>query len=243
MANLITAELGKTLKKLRLSQSKTQRAVAGKLGLSRSTFADYENGKSEPNMKNLVKIADYYGISLDRLVRGKSSLDSNFPNVLTVSVDAGGNELIEFVPVKASAGYLHGYSDPDFVQDLYRFSIPKLGTGTYRAFEITGDSMNPEPSGSIVIAKYISDLNSIKIKEKYIVVVRDQGILYKRLHSFNSKTIILSSDNKLYPQLMIRKNDLIELWEFCACINYEDLHYEELLEDFNHKVDSGQSHF
>jgi hypothetical protein len=59
--------------------------------------------------------------------------------------------------VKASAGYINGYSDPEFVRELPKFHLPMLQGGTFRAFEIKGDSMLPIHPGSIIVGEYVDD--------------------------------------------------------------------------------------
>ncbi len=62
------------------------------------------------------------------------------------------------MPVKAAAGYLAGYADPEFLDELKTFTLPMLAPGNYRAFEIVGDSMLPTPSGSVIVGEKIDDL-------------------------------------------------------------------------------------
>ena len=62
-----------------------------------------------------------------------------------------------FVPVKAAAGYLAGYADPEFIDELNTFTLPMLAPGKYRAFEIVGDSMLPTQSGSVIVGERVGD--------------------------------------------------------------------------------------
>ena len=58
--------------------------------------------------------------------------------------DEEDRENIELIPQKASAGYLNGYADPEYIREQPRFRLPFLpSNATYRAFEISGDSMLP----------------------------------------------------------------------------------------------------
>jgi len=41
--------------------------LAGKIGIKRNSYSDWENGKCKPNYGKLEKIADYFGVSLDWL--------------------------------------------------------------------------------------------------------------------------------------------------------------------------------
>ncbi|MFS0766071.1 helix-turn-helix domain-containing protein [Peribacillus phoenicis] len=58
--------IGSKLKKLR--GKRTQEEVALKIGVSRARYSHYENGRSEPDMEILQKMADYFGVSTDYLL-------------------------------------------------------------------------------------------------------------------------------------------------------------------------------
>ena len=56
------------MKKIRESLQLTQVKVANDLKLSRQVYNFYENGKRNPDMQTLIKIADYYGVSINYLL-------------------------------------------------------------------------------------------------------------------------------------------------------------------------------
>ncbi len=58
----------KLLRKLRKSKKLTQANVASALKIGRSTYTKYESGKSKPVSEMLIKIADYFGVSVDYLL-------------------------------------------------------------------------------------------------------------------------------------------------------------------------------
>ena len=60
-------DLGKKLKELRISYNLTQADLAVKLCVSRVNYTRYENGKVRPDYETLIKIADFYDVSLDDL--------------------------------------------------------------------------------------------------------------------------------------------------------------------------------
>ena len=47
----------------------TQKELAAKLGISPTTLAGYENAGKDPKIATLIKLADFYGVSVDNLVR------------------------------------------------------------------------------------------------------------------------------------------------------------------------------
>ena len=48
--------------------SKKQREVAEYLGINLRTYQNYEGGRSEPSIAQLIKLADFFMVSLDELV-------------------------------------------------------------------------------------------------------------------------------------------------------------------------------
>lgn len=73
---------------LRERQGKTQEAVAEACNISRVTLARYENGTREPVAKNVSKLAQYYGVTVDYLL-GRESHRPGWVKVETVATDAG----------------------------------------------------------------------------------------------------------------------------------------------------------
>jgi phage repressor protein C with HTH and peptisase S24 domain len=118
--------------------------------------------------------------------------------------------------VKAAAGYLAGYADEEFIDELNTFTLPMLGGGDYRAFEIVGDSMLPTPSGSVIVGQKVSnDLEAIRNNQAYIVVSRNEGIVYKRIVK-NGRVrdkLTMVSDNPSYQPYTVNAEDILELWQ------------------------------
>lgn len=56
------------LKQLRQSRKMTQQDVAQFLGVDRSTYVKYERGTSDPPTATLVRLADYFSVSVDFLL-------------------------------------------------------------------------------------------------------------------------------------------------------------------------------
>ena len=57
----------KRLTEQRKYNNMTQRDVAQKLGISQPSYIRYENGKAEPSIENLIKLADLFDVSIDFL--------------------------------------------------------------------------------------------------------------------------------------------------------------------------------
>lgn len=59
--------IGKKLKELRLAENLTQDQLAKKLNINRVNYTRYETDKVRPDYETLIKIADFYDISLDEI--------------------------------------------------------------------------------------------------------------------------------------------------------------------------------
>lgn len=61
----MTNNIGSKLKALRRSQRMTQQTVADRVGISRATISNYEIGRRTPHLKDLQRMAAFYGVGLD----------------------------------------------------------------------------------------------------------------------------------------------------------------------------------
>ncbi|MBR4003968.1 MAG: helix-turn-helix transcriptional regulator [Clostridia bacterium] len=61
------------LKELRKKANLTQKEVAEKIGVQPMTYNYYENGKNEPSIEMLKKIAKVFDVSIDTLLNYKSN--------------------------------------------------------------------------------------------------------------------------------------------------------------------------
>jgi len=136
--------------------------------------------------------------------------------ILALTVDKDQNENIELVPQKAAAGYLNGYADPEYLEVLPKFRLPMLPqNGTYRAFEISGDSMLPITSGTVIVGRYVDDWAGIKDGTPCIVVSSKDGIVFKRVYNKlrHNAMFALHSDNQQYSPYDVNVSDVVEIWE------------------------------
>jgi transcriptional regulator with XRE-family HTH domain len=230
--------LSNNIKHLRTLKGLTQEQFAEDLKVSRSRISSYEENRAIPPIDFLINLSDYFNIPLDILVKNNlsSATDTSFIKVgskrllFPITVDNVNEDLIEIVPVEASAGYLRGYSDPEYIEHLAKIKLPFLPTGTHRAFPIKGDSMLPVKSGSYIVAKFIEDVKDVKNGKTYIVITLNDGIVYKRVYDKieEHQMLLLASDNKKYDPYYVPIDEVLELWEFTCSINTQEYDEQEL---------------
>jgi len=185
-----------------------QKQVISDLGVPQSYASALMNGKKEVGKEIAKKLSDLYGFDQSLIL-----LDGSSTSIKNSSNDLGSieyptlNSPNQFIDLKdgkilmiiakveepAYAGYLSGYSDPEYIENLPMHSIivEKRHRGTYRAFEIVGDSMDDGtkesiPDGSVatgreIIQSYWSTKFHTHRFKDYIIVSHTEGIIAKRI--------------------------------------------------------------
>ena len=210
------------LKYLRKLRGWTQQEFADKLRIKRSLIGAYEEERAKPHLDVLENICDIFKLTMDDILR--KDLSDNKGNYLAkrrAMKLAGGRPDIPFVPMKAAAGYLNGYADPEYIDELNTFTLPMLSGGNYRAFEIVGDSMLPTPSGSIIVGEKVDSIEDVKNSNTYVIVSKSEGIVYKRIEKNNrsKNRLTLVSDNPAYHPYNISEEDVLEMWQASVVIS------------------------
>ncbi len=206
----------KNLKYLRKLRGWTQEEFAQKLRIKRSLLGAYEEERADPRIDVLEVVADMFKLTLDELLRKDlTEQKGSYISKRRAQKLAAGRGDIPFVPVKAAAGYLAGFADPEFVDELNTFTLPMLTGGDYRAFEIIGDSMIPIQSGSVIVGEKIENLEEVKTNNTYVVISKTDGIVYKRILKNNRQKnkYTLVSDNPSYQPYMVNAEDIVEVWQ------------------------------
>ena len=204
--------------------------MARLLGVSISTYGSYEEGRAEPKLENLQKITNYFGVSVEELLNvnlaqqpegeglvRKKNFEEAATKVLVATVDSQGNDNIEWVPLKAAAGYTTGFFAPEFVQKLPVFQVPFLDQRKkYRVFSIEGDSMLPIASGSLIFAEHMEDWSQIKDDTACIVVTQTDGIVFKKVFNYikSQNCLMLVSTNAIFKPYLVGTADVLEIWKF-----------------------------
>lgn len=212
------SQAGRNLKHLRKLRGWTQEEFAIKLNIKRSLIGAYEEERADPRLDVLEMVSDIFKLSLDELLLKDlaNTAESYLMKRRNMKLaQQGEKNLIHFVPVKAAAGYLAGYADSEFIDELNTFTLPMLSGGNYRAFEIIGDSMLPTPSGSIIVGQKATSLDDVKNDTPCIVVSRSEGIVYKRVvrNNRSKNKVSLVSDNPVYQPYQVNAEDIAEIWQ------------------------------
>ena len=61
-----------TIKRLRLEKNINQEQLAEQLHVTRQAVSNWETGKTQPDIETLTRIADFFGVSVEQLIYGKT---------------------------------------------------------------------------------------------------------------------------------------------------------------------------
>lgn len=242
----IPSKFGKNLRFLR--QQKKPKLSQTELGdqlskegdiVSRSAISSYEDGRAEPNYFRLERISSFFNVAIDEILtkdltildplsiqrreNSEDHISGKGMRILAIPTDKETDEEnIVFVPEKARAGYAVGYSDTSFFKNLPKYTLPFLPKGkTYRAFEISGDSMPPLEEGTIIIGEYIEDWKNVKDGTICIVTTKSEGFVLKKVYNniTNNNSFILKSTNLRYSPYEVNALEISEMWRLVAHIS------------------------
>lgn len=62
-------KIQKNLKRLRKKKAISQQRLSDQVGLIRSTYAGYESGVCEPNIRTLIKLSKFFDVTVDELIK------------------------------------------------------------------------------------------------------------------------------------------------------------------------------
>lgn len=221
IAGTNAAEVGRRFRELREAAQYNQLAASEQLGLSRQALSRIEKGESFPSVPTLLRAQEVYHTSYAYLLEGKQltpvspgQIEKTTLQPVAVTIDHDNTPNIVMVPVKAQAGYAAHRLEQEVLENFPTFNLPgyKYRNNTYRAFEVSGDSMEPSISnGDILICSLVTDWQHLWPGHVYVIVLQDD-VLVKRLEHNEADVLLLSSDNRFYQSVEITLAEVTEIW-------------------------------
>lgn len=219
------SRISKNLKHLRKLKALSQEQLSIELDVSKSRIGSYEESRSEPPIAMLIAFSEFFKVPVDALIKNDLTINEqdsfidigNHRVLFPIRTDENDENLVELVTQEASAGYLQGYSDTNYIADLPIMNLPFLPSGKHRAFPIKGDSMHPwVKDGDVVIGEYLENPQLVKNNFCYIILTKDEGLVYKRVNvgKLDQGYLTLISDNKFYQPYQLHMSNILEIWEF-----------------------------
>ena len=156
------------------------------------TINNYEVGRTEPNIANLEKLSNYFGVSIDKLLGIKDEETEIQP------IDSWKN--IPIIGNIACGSPILANENIDGFQAIPSNLVPQ---DNVFGLKCKGDSMEPTiKNGALVI---IHQQPTIEDNEIAAVLINDSATLKRVKHVDN--TILLLPDNQKYSPIVLNEND------------------------------------
>jgi len=181
-------------------------------------------GERDIPMEPLRSAIEVFRINPTFLYLGEGKMflgseDEEHFRLLTVVTNVENEERILHVPVPAMAGYAAEVMDADFVNELPSYQLPGYDYqyGTFRSFDIAGDSMIPylQP-GDKVVCRFIEPrdwITSIRDHHVYVIVSRGNVVVKRVINNLHRhRHLLLVSDNDEFKSYRLNVNDIREVW-------------------------------
>lgn len=119
---------------------------------------------------------------------------------------------IPFISKELELVYLNHIHDKAFLQQLPVIQLPGIGEGIYRAFEAGNDF---PMAGTLLVGMRIGNLHEIKDGESYILVLKNEGSIYRRVfNQIRVKGVIaLFSDVAGVANTEVSSRDVLEIYK------------------------------
>jgi phage repressor protein C with HTH and peptisase S24 domain len=207
------------LAELRRQSGLSQRDVADSVGVSNPRISAYEKDETiQIKMPVLKKLAALYHTTPEYIETGVRTGQESFNSMPTRIVVTNNQQKAQtlLVPHKAEAGYRKSFNDEQYLGTLPTYSLPGFEHGSFRMFEVAGNSMLPtfEP-GDIVICEHVERPEEIVDGTVYVIVTTE-GICLKRVTNVVGKKgyLIIESDNPDFKPDIIQPSEVLEMWSY-----------------------------
>ena len=199
---------GERLRQYRETLNMTQKQVAEQIGVAPQTYANYEQGRREPDYETLGKIAQLFGTSMGQLLQAATEIDHLHASVKTdPSRSPGLPYWVALKPIPI-LGRIHA-GQPLEAQP-YIEGVTYITTDVPGDFGLVveGDCMEPHLlEGDLVICQQV---NGTKPQAGQVVVALIEGeVVIRRLRCMQD-VWVLHASNPQYHDIPLRQMDIIQ---------------------------------
>ena len=231
------------IKELRISLNLSQQKLSDLTGIPKGRINGWEQKGTNPKAKDYKTLENFFAqykpssivSNADPIaeVIDEDEVWKNWAGVEFRELEDGTFFMsVPLVEDYAEAGYLNGWNDRNFVEELpkHTINVEKRHMGKYRAFRVRGESMDDGSRSSIcnrdiVVGRNIErQLWNSKFhlhKFEYYVIVHKEGIVVKRIAKHDVENgiitcISLNPNKSLYPDYDINLSDLYEIYNIIS---------------------------
>jgi len=212
---------GKNIKKIRSVKSHSQQSFADLFDLKRGTLGAYEEGRSEPKIETIIKIANYFSISIDNLLTSELTVNQllQFKSDVVTNVDVVKKEVFAAVPCITAenySDYIQLNNKDKFINQMPVISLPLNTEKEFRAFTVGNLEMTIHDKGFYPKDIVVGEKTPLSVIEKLnngtlVFVLLKDKLIFRRLYTLDSQ-LILRADHKSIEDEVLAISEVKELW-------------------------------
>ncbi|WP_024772292.1 helix-turn-helix domain-containing protein [Aquimarina macrocephali] len=231
---------GKNIKKIRGVKGLSQQAFAELFELKRGTLGAYEEGRSEPKIETIIKIANYFSIAIDDLLTNELTVNQllKFKGDLTTYAEDVKREKFAIVPCiteSTANDYITLYNTEGFIKELPTMQLPVNPTKEFRGYTVSSLEMTSHDKGfypkDVVIGEKVPPTVIKKLNNGTLVfVVVENKLIFRRLYVIKGNAV-LRADHKNIEDSSFPLSEIKELWRVRYAFFRRIPEFGDLVED------------
>lgn len=188
--------IGKNIRKIRNIKGLSQAAFAELFEITRASVGAYEEGRAEPKLEMIIRIAKHFSISIDLLLKKELTVNELYRfDIFDTEIKASDTvhsgaafpdgikeDVMELVRSEDVLRYLKNYDNESYVMSLPKINLPVGFLNGTRIFELNGaDGVSNLSAhiGDVLIASRVknSDWKKLDIDRLHLFINQDELIV------------------------------------------------------------------
>ena len=215
---------GKNIRKIRSVRSLSQQSFAELFDLNRGTLGAYEEGRSEPKIETIIKIANHFSIPIDDLLARELTVNKllKFKSNFLTDPEELLQDQFATVPCVIQnniSNYKLYFEKQEFIKNMPFLRLPISKEVIYRAYTVDNLEMSNHDKGlfpkDVVIGEIIPKSGFKKLDNGILAVVLFQDQLVLRRLYITKDIVVLRADHKVVEDIKVSIKEVKELWRIC----------------------------
>lgn len=222
---------GKNIKKIRGVKALSQQAFADLFGLKRGTLAAYEEGRSNPRLETVIKIASHFNIEMDELLKTELTVNRLLQFNDRITTDAQNLPVQQFATIPCivellESDFIHQAGGTTICQKLPKLQLPLPESRGYIGYTIHSAEMMRVGGGGylpkdVVIGKKMDPANFEKVKPATPVLVMTRQQLVFRLANATEDGWLLEAAAEGLDAIIVPFAEIVQAWEVCHVFHWK----------------------
>lgn len=219
---------GKNIKKIRSVKGMSQLEFAELFDLKRGTLGAYEEGRSNPKIDTVLKIANYFGINMEDLLINELTVNKllKFNEAITTTPEINKFNLFDSIPCITESlkkNFIQKYRDTFNIDHYPQIQLPYITRKDTIGYVVDNLEMSDNSSGYLpkdIVIGVKTKLTDLKNTTSNLVLVLTKNQLLFRKLSFDSDKIILKAEHIGIDPVSIVSSDIIAVWKIIHAFHY-----------------------